>query len=318
MNKKCNQSFFRAFFYESVVLPKALYGCELWSNLSPSELQPLERVHTQCIKYMQQMHQCTRTDVALSCLGLLPIECEIDKRKLIFFGQLCNLNTEKRVKSIFVARLYQYLMNPRKSTGFISDIVVILGKYDLLNDFTDFHTNGSFPSLNVWKKKVRKQIILKTNNDFESRLKSDQTLLKFYQIHNEISPFSAWYLSRLYRECLLYCRTVMMAVRRYFARKYNTICPKCKMLTDSIIEHLTMFCIPNSSYRHSLWCNIHHILGNEKYVTFCELESSDQIVEMISGYITFNINEKDRIKIVKLTYRFLHYMFKDLMIFIPR
>ena len=31
--------------YNSVVLPKALYGCELWCNLSPKHILPLERAH---------------------------------------------------------------------------------------------------------------------------------------------------------------------------------------------------------------------------------------------------------------------------------
>ena len=34
--------------YKSIVLPKSLYGCEVWSQLSPTQLSPLERAHRFC------------------------------------------------------------------------------------------------------------------------------------------------------------------------------------------------------------------------------------------------------------------------------
>ena len=38
--------------YKAVVLPKALYGCESWSSLTPSQLLLLERAHRFCVKYI--------------------------------------------------------------------------------------------------------------------------------------------------------------------------------------------------------------------------------------------------------------------------
>jgi len=59
--------------YESLVLPAALYGCEVWNNLTANQILKLERAHRQCIKHMQSLPLQTRTDVALSALGILPI-----------------------------------------------------------------------------------------------------------------------------------------------------------------------------------------------------------------------------------------------------
>ncbi len=63
--------------YQTIVLPKALYGCELWSGITETQVQSLERAHRQCVKHMQSMARSTRTDIALGCIGLIPIECEI-------------------------------------------------------------------------------------------------------------------------------------------------------------------------------------------------------------------------------------------------
>ena len=37
--------------YKIIVLPKALYGCELWNNLFPVHLHMLELAHRFCVKY---------------------------------------------------------------------------------------------------------------------------------------------------------------------------------------------------------------------------------------------------------------------------
>ena len=69
-----------------VVLPKALYGSELWSRLLPNDILSLERAHRFCIKFMQCLPRGTSTDVALTLLDSNSIEVEIDRRKLVFFN----------------------------------------------------------------------------------------------------------------------------------------------------------------------------------------------------------------------------------------
>ena len=40
--------------YETMVLPKALYGCELWNTYSKQDINNLEKAHRFCVKHMQQ------------------------------------------------------------------------------------------------------------------------------------------------------------------------------------------------------------------------------------------------------------------------
>ena len=87
--------------YKSIVLPKALYGCEFWDNLSKDDVYLLEKSHMYCLKYIQSISKYTSTDIASSLIGMLPISAEIDIRKLVFFGQLCRLESCLLVKSIF-------------------------------------------------------------------------------------------------------------------------------------------------------------------------------------------------------------------------
>ena len=58
---------------------------------------------------MQNINKATRTDVALTLLGGHCIEQDIDYRKLVFLGQLCNLPEIFLAKYIFNARLNSYI-----------------------------------------------------------------------------------------------------------------------------------------------------------------------------------------------------------------
>ena len=57
---------------------------------------------------MQSLPRRTSTEVALSLLNIDRIEVEIDYRKLIFFGQLCNLPPQYCAKALFIHRLVEY------------------------------------------------------------------------------------------------------------------------------------------------------------------------------------------------------------------
>ena len=75
--------------YYSFVLPKALYGCECWCNLTSGNIFLLERAHRFCIKYVQGFGIRIRTDIALDSLGVYSLESEIDLKTFNLFGQLC-------------------------------------------------------------------------------------------------------------------------------------------------------------------------------------------------------------------------------------
>ena len=97
----------------------------------------------------------TRSDVALGLLAIFPIEVEIDVRKQILFGQLCRLNLNCWVKTMFLYRLTSFNINPNKQTGFIVEIHRILGKYQLDYILHAYLQDGIFPGKLAWKRMVK-------------------------------------------------------------------------------------------------------------------------------------------------------------------
>ena len=132
--------------YEAVVLPKALYGCETWFSLTTNNILLLERAHRFCVKYMQGLSTRTRTDSALSLLGMFSIEFEIDLRKLTLFGQFCRNNMNCWEFECFYRRLASFMVNKETQTGYFPDIYRIMRKYGLSEYFEFYIRFNVFPS----------------------------------------------------------------------------------------------------------------------------------------------------------------------------
>ena len=146
--------------YKCIALPKALYGCENWSNLSNADILSLERAHRYCIKYMQGLHRITRTDIALSLVGSHSLESEIDSRKVQLFGQFCRLRIDHWLRHVFLNRLTSYFVNGAAQAGFIPDVVHVrlLEKYNLSGILDTYMRDSIFPSKISWKRMVKSKI----------------------------------------------------------------------------------------------------------------------------------------------------------------
>ncbi|CAG2187282.1 unnamed protein product [Mytilus edulis] len=124
---------------------RALYGCELWNNLTKSELLLLERAHRFVCKAVQGLPKRSRSDKCTSLLGWLCIECYIDKCKLLFFGRLCRLNSAHLPKQIMMARLLEFKYTcVDNQLGFIPDMYRLFIKYNLLQYVVNLIELGSF------------------------------------------------------------------------------------------------------------------------------------------------------------------------------
>ena len=175
--------------YTSVVLPRALYGCELWSNVSRTSMLKLEVAHRFCLKFAQGLPKLTRTDIALGILGVSSLETYIGMRKLNFLGILCKSNPMFIVKFLFMTRLFQFQCNCTKShRGFIPDIVRILNKYSLHTYLTDFISCGYFPSKLAWKNICKSAIWCREELQWKIRL-------------SESSDFSRLCITNCNRQC---------------------------------------------------------------------------------------------------------------------
>lgn len=91
------------------VIPATLYGCEVGTNQT-SDIDTLNKFQHCVVKHIQKLPQYTRSDMAESLCNLFPINGEISKRKLLFFGKLCNMDCSILSKKIFITRLHEFVI----------------------------------------------------------------------------------------------------------------------------------------------------------------------------------------------------------------
>lgn len=271
--------------YEAIVLPKALYGCEMWSELTSDEIQTLEIAHRFCLKVIQSLPKSSRTDIVLSSIGILPIEAEIDKRKLLFFGQLCRLDNDTTVKKLFIHRLCDYKNHSSRVRGFIPDICRIINKYDL-NDILNAYCNaGVSPTKATWKRIVSGNIKLNQLSSLRSRIMSDSSLCDYLLIQalTEVSPCHFWLLSKSNRGMLKFSQAGVKLTHLLFSKPYIQECKKCRKFMDNIALHLSFYCERTANARATLWENVYRYCGHDAFTKLISCPPKLQLIHILSG-----------------------------------
>jgi hypothetical protein len=168
---------------------KAVYGCELWNNLTNNEMLLLERAHRYVCKYVHGLPKLTRTHKCITLLGWTTIECYIDSKKLLFLGRLCNMPSRFLPKQIFITRLLLYLNNCKTISGsFIPDIIKTVRKYDLFSYVDNFVKTSSFPSSKKWKYLIKSSVIAYEEHCLHERSNIDTDFAYFRLIQERILP----------------------------------------------------------------------------------------------------------------------------------
>ena len=67
--------------YSKVIIPIALYGSELWSNLTQLDISAISRFQHYAIKRIQGLPTPTRSDMAEAMVALYRLPSHIDLRK---------------------------------------------------------------------------------------------------------------------------------------------------------------------------------------------------------------------------------------------
>jgi hypothetical protein len=256
--------------YQTVVLPRCLYGCELWSNMSYTETQGLEVMHRFAAKRIQHFHKRTRSVVALGMIGWHPIEVYININKLRFMGRLCRLDNKFLAKSIFISRLYMYKnSNGRMQKGFIPDVMLLILKYGLLSIVQNYMSEGIFPDKYTWKHMVKDAVYSFQGRQTQCVIEGDLELARYHDtciVHSD-NPINMFKFPQMHQiwNLVRHCRDI--STRLCFAAclctvmpsKFHEQCPNCGYIYSDVLEHLITSCRVYDTAREVFW----NILINE-------------------------------------------------------
>ena len=145
--------------WETIALPHILYGCELW-YLKDNQIKELERVLNVFCRMTQCLLPGSSGSAARGLLGLRSIKTEISKRKLYLLGRIINSSSSLAHRKLFIRKLvtWKWKQNNCTMTGFVPDIIKLLGKANLFSYITEFLQKDYFPTKTTWKKIVKKAV----------------------------------------------------------------------------------------------------------------------------------------------------------------
>ena len=88
--------------YRSVFLPRLIFNCETWSNLTKQEVESLQKVQLKYLRNMMEVANSTPVAGTFLELGILPINFEIDLRKLKFLWKILQKENDDSVKQVYL------------------------------------------------------------------------------------------------------------------------------------------------------------------------------------------------------------------------
>ena len=76
--------------YQSVFLPRLIYNCESWSNMTDKDCQALQSAQLLYLQNVMEVRRGTPIVAFYPEPGILPIQFEIEKRQLLFLRCILN------------------------------------------------------------------------------------------------------------------------------------------------------------------------------------------------------------------------------------
>ena len=297
---------------KSIVMPRTLYGSELWNNLSNNELIILERMLCFCCKITQDLSKRCRSDMCTAMLGLHQIKAQIDLRKLIFLGRIVWLPDGTLAKRVFTTRTLQYLgaqnleISNFAQLGYVPDIVNIISKYHLDPYWEEYVRTGfrEFPIYTKWKDLIKKAVQNVTQLDWQHRVNDDPDFVFFKQVHNVIDkPIKIWTFAKENPELLPKCRTVAKFITRTPTCFLDIqLCCYCGKFYSDIYVHLGLECKKCHEEREQMWSKItdelpvelsvylNNISDDEFYCHMLGQELDNCCTEDANRFLTFSID----------------------------
>ncbi|KAH3693536.1 uncharacterized protein LOC127862565 [Dreissena polymorpha] len=279
--------------YQSVVVPKALYGCELWTVIGASDMLRLERSHRFCIKSMQQFHSLTNTDFALASINVNSIENIIDRKKLVFFGQLCRLPNQYLAKQVFINRLVRYLNNDKQTKGFVPEIYRLLYKYQLQSCLDGYLQSGLFPSKQAWKQMLQRSVSAPEHHRQLESIRDVCPTLNLDDVLHVDKPSSLWKISRISPKLSPLIATLMAQLGGFLSRSYPTVCSLCGIHTENKLLHSVCFCSRRELLRDSLWDAVIYQKGSQCFIKLIRKTPLKQIVTLFQ--MTLSTTDDNRL-----------------------
>lgn len=272
--------------YRQVVLPTALYGSELWCNLTSTQVVELERMQRFCLKVAQGLKQTTRSDMCSSLLAMPRIKAVIDKSVLLFFHRLNSLPEGAMSRRVFIFRLNQTLHGRIRPGSVVHNMCNLLHQYGLSHIVDQWNNDRTLPSKAAWKNMVINSVVDSERNAYHQRVMNDPDFRCFVKVHPDcFCPSAAWMAAKEIPNSLDLFRFVVELTVRPMPPddSCQNLCELCGMFFfHSTMEHRVCICSRFNEVREQFWNFITDNFPIELQ-RYLNLLSDDELVTTLLG-----------------------------------
>ena len=135
--------------YRSVYLPRLIYNCESWSKLTKNDICKLQKAQRRYLRSIMEAPGSTPVAATYLELGVLPIEYEIDIRRLRFLWTILQKNYDDPVRMVYTEMLKYHF-----EENWANDVMKLRCKYGLSMDDASVETTG----MNEWKYLIKSSV----------------------------------------------------------------------------------------------------------------------------------------------------------------
>ena len=216
--------------YRSLFLSTVLFNSQAWSKMRKKDLEQLQRLQSKFLKRIVGVPYSTCNSFTFLELGVLPIEYEIDKRRLMYLHRILNLDIDDPVYLMFQN---MRTLSVAGEHNWWTDMEKVLKRYDIAVSLDEIQCMGKDAFRGMVKKAVEKTALsnlvsacsnMKKTSDLRySSLKMQTYLNKQYPQHSKV---------------IFQCRAKILDIKEHRTYKYDDdICRGCGTAGETI-EHI--------------------------------------------------------------------------------
>ena len=253
--------------YETVCLPKLLYGLEV-TDIPDTSVIELESFHASVAKTIQVLpDQCANVG-AIKSMGWITVRGLIDIARLLFLWRLILLPMSNIYKKVLVYR-YVHLTESHSSKcqGPLQKMLEAANKYSLSEIVNQGIELGEKMSMSSWKKMVKSIVYSNEQRMFQISCRIYPSLYQLIACTPNVEMSSWWKFVQeepyMLKKCkdimrlLLGCHKLNSCTYKYSNNDIqNAMCTKCMFYEVESVSHFLFKCTMFEDIRAEQWSNI--------------------------------------------------------------
>ena len=142
----------------SIVIPVALYGCEVW-RMNDDSITELENFQNYTCKKIQRFYPRVPNASSLYSMGWMRLEWYVQIKKLLFIRSIMVMDNKEVARIIFVERARRYFLdrseeNVSSEWSIVRDLLTVAQLFDLENEVRNMVDRDNIYEKSVWKRLV--------------------------------------------------------------------------------------------------------------------------------------------------------------------